>query len=174
MLLRFFDQIRFYPVSERELLELREAFPLGRFQLRIEETTFGLRRYNAFLDANAASIAAFKQRQQQAFEAERERWRAAGQAEYANDTMVADAAPDTELDLPANGRAIAAHLAGNVWKVPVQAGDSVNPGDALVIVESMKMEISISAPCAGTVLKVFCREGSMVAAGQDLIVLEER
>lgn len=172
-LLRFFDQIRFYPVNEKELLQLREDFPLGRFQLQIEETVFSLERYNAFLRANAASIAAFKRTQQSAFEAERERWRAAGQVEYANDTAVAGAAADTELDLPPNGRAVAAHLAGNVWKVPVQAGDDVAAGDALVIVESMKMEISINAPCAGKILKVFCREGCAVAAGQDLLVLEE-
>jgi len=77
-LLRFFDQIRFYPVSERELLAMREDFPQGKFSLRIEEEVFSLRRYNAFLRDNAASISQFKARQQAAFEAERERWRAAG------------------------------------------------------------------------------------------------
>ena len=41
-LLRFFDQIRFYPVSADELLEYRDAFPHGRFHVRTEETTFGL------------------------------------------------------------------------------------------------------------------------------------
>ena len=41
-LLRFFDQIRFYPVSEQELLELREAFPRGGFRLKVEETRFSL------------------------------------------------------------------------------------------------------------------------------------
>ena len=46
-LLRFFDQIRFFPVSEEELLKIREDFPLGRYQLKIEETTFSLRDYNA-------------------------------------------------------------------------------------------------------------------------------
>jgi acetyl/propionyl-CoA carboxylase alpha subunit len=42
----------------------------------------------------------------------------------------------------------------------------------LVIVESMRMEFPVAAPCAGKVLQVFCREGSQVSAGQDLIVLE--
>jgi urea carboxylase len=171
-LLRFFDQIRFFPVSEPELLALREDFPLGRYQVKVEETVFSLRQYNAFLGENAASIAAFKARQQAAFEAERERWKLAGQAEYASDATIAAADPETELDLPPNGRAIATHLAGNVWKVPVQPGDSVAAGDPLVIVESMKMEFPIPSPCAGKVLQVFCREGSQVSAGQDLIVLE--
>jgi urea carboxylase len=57
--------------------------------------------------------------------------------------------------------------------VPVRAGDTVRVGEPLVIVESMKMEISITAPCAGKVLRVFCREGSPVAAGENVMLLEE-
>jgi urea carboxylase len=41
-----------------------------------------------------------------------------------------------------------------------------------VIVESMKMEINVTAPCGGRVLKIFCREGGQVAAGRDAAVLE--
>ena len=170
-LLRFFDQVRFFPVSEAELLNIREDFPLGRYPLKIEEATFSLREYNRFLADQAESIAAFKTRQQASFDAERERWRASGQAEYASDLTVAEAAPDSELDLPENGRAIASHVAGNVWKVEVEAGAVVKQGDPLVIVESMKMEFAVLAPCDGRVHKVFCREGGQVAAGQDLLVL---
>ena len=170
-LLRFFDQVRFFSVSEEELLKIREDFPLGRYQLKVEETTFSLKDYNAFLADNSESIAAFKSRQQASFDAERERWRASGQAEYASDLTVAEAAPDSELDLPENGRAIASHVAGNVWKVEVEAGAAVKKGDPLVIVESMKMEFSVMAPCDGRIHKVFCREGGQVSAGQDLLVL---
>lgn len=171
-LLRFFDQIRFFPVSERELLELRADFPLGRYRLEVEESTFRLGDYNRFLRDNATEIARFKTQQQAAFDAERERWRVAGQTEFATDDSVANAAPDTELDLPPNGRAVATHVAGNVWKIPVKPGDRVREGDPLVIVESMKMEINVAAPCGGTVLQLFCREGGQVAAGQDLVVIE--
>jgi urea carboxylase len=170
-LLRFFDQVRFFPVSEEELLKIREDFPLGRYQLKIEETTFSLRDYNTFLADNSDSIAAFKTQQQASFDAERERWRASGQAEYASDLTVAEAAPDSELDLPENGRAIASHVAGNVWKVDVEEGAAVKQGDPLVIVESMKMEFAVMAPCDGRIHKVFCREGGQVSAGQDLLVL---
>ncbi|MBW8328191.1 MAG: urea carboxylase [Thiobacillus sp.] len=170
-LLRFFDQVRFFPVSEAELLKIREDFPLGRYQLKIEETTFSLREYNQFLADNSESITAFKSQQQASFDAERERWRASGQADYASDLTVAEAAPDSELDLPENGRAIASHVAGNVWKVEVEAGAVVKQGDTLVIVESMKMEFAVMAPCDGRIHKVFCREGGQVSAGQDLLVL---
>jgi urea carboxylase len=171
-LLRFFDQIRFHPVSEADLLKIREDFPLGRYQLKIEESTFSLREYNAFLRDNAASIAGFKKTQQAAFEAERERWRETGQAEYAGETAHDGAEATGKLETHSNGRAVASQLAGNVWKVPVKAGDKVSEGDALVIVESMKMEFPIAAPFAGKVLQVICREGSQVSAGQELIVLE--
>ncbi|MEW6444554.1 MAG: acetyl-CoA carboxylase biotin carboxyl carrier protein subunit, partial [Pseudomonadota bacterium] len=172
-LLRFFDQIRFYPVTEEELLKMREDFPRGRFRLRVEETTFSLREYQSFLNANADSIGAFKRRQQAAFEAERERWKALGQAEYASDAMVAGAASDSELDLPEHGRAVGSPVSGNVWKVQVAEGDRVKSGDVLVIVESMKMEIAVEAPCDGQVFRLFCREATPVTAGQDLLILLE-
>ena len=73
-LLRFFDQIRFYPVSAAELAQMREDFPYGRFRLEVQDSTLRLSDYRAFLQENAASIAQFKARQQAAFEAERERW----------------------------------------------------------------------------------------------------
>jgi urea carboxylase len=171
-LLRFFDQIRFYPVTEEELLKLREDFVAGRFQLKVEETTFSLREYNAFLQTNASEINQFKRKQQAAFNAERERWIASGQADYASDATVAEAAADSELDLPPNSRAVASHVAGNIWKIEVAEGDTVQAGDTLLIVESMKMEINVTAPVAGKLYKLYCKEGSQVAAGQDLLVIQ--
>ena len=73
-LLRFFDQIRFFEVSEQELLEIRGAFPAGRYKLDIEYEDFKLSRYNAFLKKNRREIDLFKSKQQAAFELERQRW----------------------------------------------------------------------------------------------------
>lgn len=171
-LLRFFDQIRFYPVSAGELLQMREDFPHGKFRLNIEEQTFSLREYNTFLRDNATAITAFKTTQQAAFEAERERWIATGQAHYSSDHDVAEAATDSELDLPPNSRAVASHVSGNLWQVKAKAGDTVKQGDAVVIVESMKMEITVAAPCDGKIIHMFCQEGGQVAAGQDLLVIQ--
>ncbi|GBG13866.1 urea carboxylase [Novimethylophilus kurashikiensis] len=172
-LLRFFDQIRFYPVSAEELLQIREDFPRGKFKLKVEEQVFSLREYNRFLADNAETITAFKSTQQAAFEAERDRWIATGQAHYSSDHDVAGAAADTELDLPPNSRAVASHVAGNLWQVKLQPGDRVKQGDAVVIVESMKMEITVAAPSDGTITHVFCQEGGQVAAGQDLFVIQQ-
>ncbi len=171
-LLRFFDQIRFYPVSAEELLKIRADFLHGKFKLNIEEQTFSLKEYNAFLQRETTSIQAFKTQQQAAFEAERERWIANGQANYSNETEVANDLADS-LVLAEGSRAIASHVAGNLWQVQVQEGDTVQAGDVVVIVESMKMEIAVTSPCSGKVTKVLCNAGSPVAAGQNLIVIEE-
>ncbi|BBA35976.1 urea carboxylase [Methylocaldum marinum] len=170
-LLRFFDQIRFFPVTADELTRYREDFIRGRLKLDIREETFSLGEYNRFLETHREEIAAFKAKQQAAFEAERERW-AGSERSFADDHAVAEAAADTELDLPPDARAVASHVAGSVWKIAVGTGDRVEAGDLLVIVESMKTEIHIEAPAAGTVWGVFCTEGGPVAAGQDLLVLQ--
>ncbi|MBC7786562.1 MAG: urea carboxylase [Methylophilaceae bacterium] len=171
-LLRFFDQIRFYPVTAQELVEMRADFPHGKFQPKIEEQTFSLKQYNDFLKQESTSIRAFKTNQQAAFEAERERWIATGQAHYSNEVEAVDSMQDA-LVLAPGSRALASHVAGNLWQVKVNVGDKVQEGDVVVIVESMKMEISVTATCSGIVTQVLCSEGGAVAAGQNLLVIEE-
>ena len=163
-LLRFFDQIRFYPVSAEELLQYREDFIHGRVQLDIQEEVFSLKQYNEFLNTIAPEAAAFKAQQQEAFEAERERWAASSLLVV----DVADEAPPDEaaLDLPSNSQVVAAHVPANVWQIVVEEGAEVAVGDHLVVLESMKMEIAITAPFAGRVIKVLCTQGQMVAVGQ--------
>jgi urea carboxylase len=78
-LLRFFDQLRFYPVSPEQLLDHRRDFLTGRFDIDIEETHFNLADYQRFLKQNEASIRQFKSQQQAAFDAERQRWEESGQ-----------------------------------------------------------------------------------------------
>ena len=170
-LLRFFDQIRFYPVSADELLQMREDFPRGKFQLKIEEQTLKLKDYQKFLSDEATSIGAFKANQQAAFEAERERWIATGQANYSSEAHINNDA-ESDFLLPANSRAVTSHVAGNLWEVKANTGDLVKQGDPMVIVESMKMEITVVAPCDGKITHAYCTQGSQVAAGQNLFVIE--
>ena len=171
-LLRFFDQIRFYPVATEELAQMREDFIHGRFSLRIEESVLKLRDYNRFLEDNSDAINAFKRRQQAAFEAERERWEQAGQAQYTADLPDETSSSDAPFDVPHGCIAVASPVSGSVWGVPVNAGDRVAIGDALVVVEAMKMEIAIEADEAGVVREVLCAQGSPVKAGQALVILE--
>jgi biotin carboxyl carrier protein len=62
-------------------------------------------------------------------------------------------------------------VTGTVWKIEVREGDAVVADQALVILESMKMEIPVSAPAAATVLRLLVAEGEPVAEGQDVVVL---
>ncbi len=171
-LLRFFDQIRFYPVSAAELLQMRNDFPRGRVKLRIEDSTFRLADYNTFLAQQRAPIAAFKARQQTAFEAERERWTSSGQANYSSDHELSHPEADANADLPPDCRSVASHVAGSVWQIQVQPGELVKQGDTVIVLESMKMEITVPAPVGGRIVHLSCEEGTQVHAGQGLFVIQ--
>jgi urea carboxylase len=170
-LLRFFDQIRFYEVSEEQLLEHRRDFPLGRFDVKIEETSFSLADYNRFLEAEQPSIASFKQKQQAAFDTEREHWRSTGQAEWVSEEAVANATAGAEL--PAGCHYISAVVPGSVWKIEALTGAAVVDGDTVAVLESMKMEIPLTATRTGVVVEWLVSEGTPVAAGQHIAILRE-
>jgi urea carboxylase len=171
-LLRFFDQIRFYPVEAKELLRMRAGFLHGRVPLQIEEGTFNFHDYRRFLASNAADITAFKARQQAAFVAERERWAAAGQDVVAT-ALQADAPPAAEIVLPPGCTAVRSPVAGNLWRVLRAPGDAIAEGDLVAIVEAMKTEINVAAPSAAVVREIRVAPGAAVQAGQILAIVEE-
>jgi len=67
---------------------------------------------------------------------------------------------------------VKAELVGSVWKITTKPGDKVAEDDVLLILESMKMEISVMAPRAGTVHEIRVKEAEVVKEGQVLVVLE--
>jgi acetyl-CoA carboxylase biotin carboxyl carrier protein len=67
---------------------------------------------------------------------------------------------------------VRAELVGNVWKLEASAGDRVEEEDVLMILESMKMEIPVTAPVAGTITEIRVREQEVVKEGQVLAVIE--
>ena len=169
-LLRFFDQIRFFPVGADELREAREAFPHGAYPLRIDETTFSYADYVAGLERDGKTIAAFKRHQQAAFEAERQRWRDL----RIDDAPIDEAKPAAETEeLPPGCAAVLSDVPGNVWKVLVEEGQSVAAGDPVSIIESMKMELVIHAPIGGAVQTIRVKPGQTVRAGDVIAVVAE-
>ncbi|MGG4467677.1 urea carboxylase [Paenibacillus alvei] len=169
-LLRFFDQISFYPVTADELLEMREDFPRGRFEIEITETTFKLGDYLAFLESIKKSTNEFRSTQQTAFHQERERWQELGLAEYVSET---EQTPQTEETLPEGAEAVRSSMPGSVWKVLVSAGDVVKKGNPLIIEESMKMEFPQLAPFDGAIEAVHVVPGEEVHAGQLIISIKK-
>jgi biotin carboxyl carrier protein len=67
---------------------------------------------------------------------------------------------------------VKAELVGNVWKITSKPGDEVAEDDVLMILESMKMEISVTAPRAGKVKQILVKETEVVKEGQVLVILE--
>lgn len=67
---------------------------------------------------------------------------------------------------------VRAEMVANVWKVVAAEGDTVDDGDTLVILESMKMEMPVEAEDPGVVKEILCEEGQSVSEGDTLVVLE--
>ena len=166
-LLRFFDQIRFYEVSAGELQRIRRDFPKGDYPLKVEETTFSLNAYQDFLRRNDDSIRAFTGQRNQAFEEELQRWVESGQIHFESQQ---DLNGDDGDGLP-EGTPVESPTAGNIWQLNVAEGDNVEAGQVVAILESMKMEIEVTAPEAGQVLHIARQEGQQINAGQAIMVL---
>jgi urea carboxylase len=150
---------------------MREQFPLGRMQLKIEDSTLKLAEYRQFLEDNAASITTFKQNQQAAFDAERVRWEASGQANFDVEVSEETATSDAPFEIPEGCMAVASPVSGSIWDLPVKTGDSVAVGDVLAVVEAMKMEIAIESDEDGQVEELLCSPGDAVSAGQAILLL---
>lgn len=170
-LLRFFDQIRFYEVSAEELAEFRRDFPKGQVSLRIEDTEFSLSDYQSWLAEIDDSAAEFKAIREDAFEEELQRWRDDGQFTF----DAPDSSENNEQmnEIPDGTVAIDSSLSGNVWIIEVQEGETISRGQTLLILESMKMEITVQAQEPGVVEKIWVRTGQDVQAGQCLIWLRQ-
>ena len=169
-LLNFFDQIRFYEVSSDELKQIRRDFPQGRYSLKIEESDFSLHEYEQFIATNTETITQFTSHREQAFNEELARWHAHGQFNYEPKEAMVET---DEMEIPEDAIRVDSSVSGSIWQSSVKLGQIVKPGDVLLVLESMKMEINITAPCAGKVTQILKTEGMRVQAGQTLVVLEE-
>jgi urea carboxylase len=154
-LLKPFDQVSFYQVSEEELCKMRKLKDKSRV-LKICPTSFSLIEYDAFLNTNHESIEAFKAKQKGAFDEEVKLWEGdtatSGEAddEFCADRNVADDC----LQVLATSHCC-------VWKLLVKTGDAVAAGEDLLILEAMKMEIRVSCPVDGVVVSVMCVSGKV-------------
>jgi acetyl-CoA carboxylase biotin carboxyl carrier protein len=67
---------------------------------------------------------------------------------------------------------VEAQIAGNVWKIEKRVGDEVAEEEVLIIIESMKMEIPVEAPCSGRLAEIRVEEGESIEEGAILAVIE--
>ena len=87
------------------------------------------------------------------------------------DTSITDGISEAPKASNGEGEEIKAGLPGNVLRIEVSAGDTVEEGDVLLVMEAMKMETEIKAPKAGTVSDVLVAQGDKVVTGQALVVI---
>jgi urea carboxylase len=170
-LLRFFDRIRFFPVSPEELLEARAGFPHGAYPVKIEQGEFSYADYAEGLRRERDSIAAFKRQQQSAFEAERQRWKEL-RLDEVQDDVAAHVMTGAE-DIPDGFAGVFSEVPGNVWKILMDEGADVAVGDELAIIESMKMEIKVQASVAGQISKICIKPGQTLRAGDVVALIKE-
>jgi urea carboxylase len=168
-LLRFFDRIRWYPVSAEELLDARAEMAAGRLDVRIEPGRFRLGQYEQLLRDNAESIADFRHRQAQAFAAEREAWTRSGEFETRDDVASTPAA--AELVVPAGGSVVESPMTASVWRVDARVGETVEAGETLIVLEAMKTEMQVLALHRGVVMEILVGPGDQVPAGRPLVVV---
>jgi urea carboxylase len=152
------------------LQDLRRDILHGAFELSVEEADFNLIRYQAFLDSIQPEIAAFKARQSEAFHEERERWRLNGQLEVAALPEMPDLDP-VEQEAAEGCEAVSAPMTASVFQIAVEPGQHVAAGQKMIVLDAMKMELTIGAPAAGVIEKILCQSGQMVSAGQQLAIL---
>jgi urea carboxylase len=172
-LLRFFDQIRFFPVSHDELTEWRRDFPLGRREIQVDQETFRFSDHRAFLAANRRDIDAFQARRQTAFDRERADWERDG--EFAR-VEALSSGPSADVDAaaveaPAGSELVEAPLGGSLWKMLVKTGDQIEKGVVIAVIEAMKAECSVHSPSSGVVTGVYAKEDQPIAPGAALIAL---
>jgi urea carboxylase len=170
-LLRFFDRISFFPVSEEELLDRRADIDHGRGGVDVTDGELRFAEYHEFLAEHAREIDAFRSRRVDAFEEERARWAAAGISEQPVSEVVAlDDAPAESL---APGAVpVCAPMAGALARVLVACGDRIDAGEPVAIVEAMKTEVAVISSASGRVTAVGAAPGALVRAGQTLVVVQ--
>ncbi|KAI0517925.1 urea carboxylase [Xylaria bambusicola] len=174
-LLNPFDKIKFYEVSIEEYDLLARDYFAGRHDWQITESTFDVRKtYESFLEAqNDPDVVDFKRRQSQALE-EQEKIEAVLYSEWTAANAAAEKVANLVIEEGSNVP-ISSPMAANVWKMEVQVGDTILPGQVVAVLEAMKMEINVIAPkeARGQVHAILKGAGSVVDAGDILVLIKE-
>jgi urea carboxylase len=179
-LLQMFDQVRFYKVTDDELEAMYEKYRNGLWQLKMEKEMFSLKEYKKKYWSDEKIVAETmefrkKQNAAAAIELKAERaYHAKKDAELAElKAKGMSAAPAAAADeIPDTHEAVYADVSANVWKVLLKPGDAVKENDTILILECMKMELSVVAPCDGTVRLVTVAEHGTVTPGKLLATVE--
>ena len=176
-LLRNFDQIRYFVVSEDELEDMRHEFKNGKLRLRIEESEFDMAIYNDFTQSVEQEVQVLKSQQKMAMEKmlrlDAESLSRLDSAKTLDSTSN-DSMSIEEIEDPYHGHGgnpVRAAVTGTVWEVRAKVGDIVAPGDILLVLEAMKMEFEVVSSFAGQIKDIAVTTGDMVSQGASLCLI---
>jgi urea carboxylase len=176
-LLRFFDQVQYYQVSDTELTDLRDRFAKGLFTVEIEETVIKPKEINAFLNAIEPEVTQFKQKQAIAFEKERLYWEKSGMIGGEDDdmnTINPDGVSSNTITVPDGCYTINAHTSGIIWDILVEPGQVIEKDKPTIIIEAMKTEITVTNTKTGKVHEVAVKKGQLVNQGDILCIVKKQ
>jgi urea carboxylase len=173
-LLNFFDQIKFYEVSEDELKKIRRDLPLGLFDVKIEEGEFSLQEYKSLLASRESEINSFQEKREAAYQQELAHWKENGLLSYESETpaLGSDLEEESFDNLPETSDLVSSPVSGSLWKLLVSEGDAVEQGQVIMVLEAMKMELEVVAPRSGRIQKFLVQEAQSLSAGQALCIVD--
>lgn len=70
-----------------------------------------------------------------------------------------------------SGNQVSAPMPGNIVSIDVKVGDAVAEGDVVAVMEAMKMNVEVVAPCAGVVKQIFVEKGAVVATDDAIMII---
>lgn len=168
-LLTPFDQVEFYEVNETQLNKDTADWDNGKFDIQIEDTIFDHGKYLEWIESEKDSIDAFRESQTSEMKDKFIKMIEESDIEVKKSGEKVTAPPE---DFPENAQLIYSEFAGRFWKNIVSAGDVVKAGEALIIIEAMKTEMTVAATTSGKVLRVLHKNGDIVNSGDLVAVIE--
>lgn len=163
-----FDQIEFYPVSEKELEKLTDDCENGQFKVKIEDTVFDHKDYLEWVQDNIESIEDFQKNQIGEKSAKFSQLIQTANSELEQ----SQSKPEIQESYPDDSELVYSEYSGRFWKPVVKEGDLVKRDQALIIVEAMKTEMTVIAPQDGKVYKILHKNGDVIDAGDVVVVLQ--
>ncbi len=173
-LLEMFDQIRFFPVSEEQLEQMREDFRNGELDIKVEDTYFNIMEYRTELAKHKDEIEEYQKRQQEAAERmnilEEESLVSKDSSSYYNRSTANTSEEGVKLGEGQIG--VYAELTAVVGEIRVKEGDYVSAGDTLLVLFAMKMEHLVCSSVNGRIGRIVTGLEDMVKIGDLIAVLD--
>ncbi|CAI7672942.1 unnamed protein product [Penicillium pancosmium] len=161
------DQIRFYPVTEEELLT-EEAKGMSTDLIKISDTELDLDEYENWLRENEEDITAVR----------KQRSKAVHEVDFFDDLLkpydpiAMQPGIGQKNDEAVTGERVKALLPGRCFRCAVEEGEEVQEGDTLIWIESNKMEINICAPVSGKCVRLLATEGDILGPSDDVAIIQ--